>query len=225
MCVNFRAPGKQIMVETFNAPVADQLDWKEEIWQDYAAPIITGDGTMREGHLATYGMVPQSQIPEGVRKYSTMNARAETVGEKRSFSRAWKDGQRCLVPLIHFYEPNWETGKAVRWKIGMADGEPFAVAGIWRQRKNEDGPPMSFTQLTVNSDEHPLMKRFHRLGDEKRSLIIVPRDHWDDWLGCHNQEEARSFFRTYPADLFYATPLPLPARKGVKEQSAPSSYS
>ena len=31
-----------------------------------------------------------------------------------------------------FFEPCYESGKAERWRICMADGAPFAVAGIWR---------------------------------------------------------------------------------------------
>lgn len=37
----------------------------------------------------------------------------------------------CLIPVDHFYEPNYETGKAVRWRIHRKDGKPFALAGIW----------------------------------------------------------------------------------------------
>ncbi|WP_236105859.1 SOS response-associated peptidase [Pandoraea fibrosis] len=42
-------------------------------------------------------MVPRERIPPGVKVFDTMNARAETVGEKRSFSSAWKK-QLCLIP-------------------------------------------------------------------------------------------------------------------------------
>lgn len=210
MCVNFKTPTPAAMVETFSAPVPEQTEWRDEVWQDYPAPIITGDGQTRHGTIATYGMVPQKRIPEKVRKYSTMNARAETVGIKRSYSKQWREGQLCLVPLQHFYEPNYESGKAERWKIGMADGSLFAVAGLWKAWYDEDGEKVaqSFTQLTVNSDDHELMRRFHKPGDEKRSLIIVPRGEWDNWLGCRNPEEARSFFRLYPAELMSAQPAP-----------------
>ena len=51
----------------------------------------------------------------------------------------------------------------------------------------------SFTMLTVNADEHPLMRRMHAPGKEKRSVVIVPRDRWDDWLDCRDPEAARSF--------------------------------
>ena len=108
--------------------------WKTETWKDYGAPIVRrGADGKREGLLASYGMVPRKRIPNGVRPFDTMNARAETVGQLRSFSGAWKRGQLCLVPMTAFYEPNYESGKPVRWGIGMSDQSMFAVAGLWRE--------------------------------------------------------------------------------------------
>lgn len=80
----------------------------------------------------------------------------------------------CTLPLPAraFYEPNWETGKAVRWKISLSDDEPFAMAGLWRPWP--DGA-ISFTMPTLNADSHPLMRRFHKPGDEKRgACFLVP---------------------------------------------------
>lgn len=226
MCVNFKTPTPAAMIEVFSAPVYEQEEWPAEVWQDYPAPIIRGNGKTREGSLATYGMVPQKRIPDKVRKYSTMNARSETVGIKRSYSKQWNEGQLCLVPLLHFYEPNYESGKAERWKIGMADGAMFAVAGLWKNWYDEEGKKIaqSFTQLTVNSDDHELMRRFHKPGDEKRSLIIVPRAEWDNWLGCRNPEEARSFFGLYPANLMMAEPAPTIAAKKKKQTESSSLF-
>jgi putative SOS response-associated peptidase YedK len=76
----------------------------------------------------------------------------------------------------------------------MASGKPFAIAALWRAWEESDGAPsLSFTMLTVNANEHPLMKRFHKPGDEKRSVVIVPPATYEDWLGCRNTDEARSF--------------------------------
>lgn len=106
-----------------------------------------------------------------------------------------------------FYEPNYESGKAQRWAIGMADGEPFCVAGLWRGwEEAEGGYTFSFTQITINADEHPLMKRFHRPGDEKRSLVIIPRSEYDDWLNAGSPELARAMLMHYPAELMKAWP-------------------
>lgn len=98
---------------------------------DYAAPIVLRDQDgARVARLASFGLVPRRHIPEGVKFFDTMNCRAETVGEKRSFSAAWRAGQLCLIPCTAFYEPNYESGKALRWRVSMADGRPFAIAGI-----------------------------------------------------------------------------------------------
>jgi putative SOS response-associated peptidase YedK len=160
-------------------------------------------------------MVPKQHIPQGVKRFATLNARAETVGQLRSYSGAWKRGQLCLLPMEAFYEPNWETGKHIRYRIGMADRAPFAVAGLYREWQEADGKPSwSFTQLTVNADAHPLMKHMHRVDDEKRSLVIVPAADYDDWLACRDPEAARSFLRLFPADLMEAKPEPKePARR------------
>jgi len=109
----------------------------------------------------------------------------------------------------------------VRWSIGMADKSPFAVAGIWRSWDEDDGTQShSFTQLTVNADEHPLMRRFHKAGDEKRSVVIVPVDKYDEWLGCKNPELARTFLQLYPATLMHAEPAPKASAPKTKNTSA-----
>jgi putative SOS response-associated peptidase YedK len=216
MCVNYLPVSRRTLVNTFQAPLASEAAWPEEAYQDYLAPLIRHDGHgRREALVASYGMVPKQHIPQGVKRFATLNARAETVGQLRSYSGAWKRGQLCLLPMEAFYEPNWETGKHIRYRIGMADHAPFAVAGLYREWQEADGKPSwSFTQLTVNADAHPLMKHMHRVDDEKRSLVIVPAADYDDWLACRDPEAARSFLRLFPADLMEAKPEPKePARK------------
>lgn len=103
---------------------------------------------------------------------STYNARTETVAEKPSFKHAWRDRQFCIILAEVFFEPNYESGKQVRWRIERADGSPFGIAGIWKQRLRDDElPKWSMSMLTINADEHPLMRRFHK-----------PRDEWDQLL-------------------------------------------
>jgi putative SOS response-associated peptidase YedK len=149
-----------------------------------------------------------------------MNARAETVGEKRSFSAAWNKRQLCLIPCESFYEPCYETGKAVRWRIRLA-AEPMAIAGLWREWREPDGTlRFAFTMLTVNADKHPLMSRFHKPGDEKRSVVIVQPDEYEDWLSVRSTGEARSFLILYRADEMTAEACPLPSRDVSKDESA-----
>ena len=221
MCTNYAAARRDRLFRHFGVEPPDS-PWRDEIYKDYPAPIIRRVDGDRRADLATFGMVPRKRIPAGVRAFDTMNARSETVGAKRSFSGAWKRLQLCLVPCEAFYEPCYETGKAVRWRIGMASGEPLAVAGLWREWENGgegSGPEVmtlavSFTMITIDAAQHPLMSRFHKPGDEKRSVVIVPPSEYENWLACQSTDEARSFFSLCPAELMAAVADPVAQNAG-----------
>jgi len=212
MCVDFRGASDEEILEMIDGIDANDIDpatWPDETWQDYAAPIVRGVDGRPQLIVGTYGFRPKISFRDGERFYPTMNARAETIGSLRTYAKAWRETRLCLLPTRRFYEPNWETGKHERWAIGMADDAPFCVAGMWRQSKDENGGVrFTFTQITINANEHPLMKRFHKPGEEKRSLVIVPRESYDDWLTCRDPEFARSMLVPYPAELMKAWPEP-----------------
>jgi putative SOS response-associated peptidase YedK len=228
MCTNYRPSARQELQDQFAARLAalpPDASWPEEAYQDYLAPIIlpTDDGG-RTAVLAGYSMVPKQHIPAGVKRYSTMNARAETIGQLRSYASAWKKAQLCLVPMQCFYEPNWESGQHERWRIGLADRRDFAVAGLWRDWQEQDGTTShAFTQLTINADVHPLMRKFHKPEDEKRSLVIVAPDEYDAWLQCRDPELARSFLHLPPSELMAASPAPKPPIKRAEKRPAQAS--
>lgn len=210
MCTNY-APVQRLILRDIFGVEPPPAEWKPEAWPDYAAPIVRADGDgRRDSVLATFGLVPRSRIPQGVRPFDTMNARSETVGEKRTFSGPWKKGQLCLVPATAVYEPNYEDGpKSTRYKIWLPAEPAFGIAGLWRDWP--DGT-FSFTMLTVNADQHPLMKRMHAPGKEKRSVVIVPRLQWDDWMTCRDPELERSFMTLYPEGQMATEPAPIVRR-------------
>lgn len=220
MCVNYAPVQRRILREIFGVEPPPGL-YPSETWPDYAAPIVRQrtEADAWESVLASFSMVPKATIPPGTRYFPTANARVETIGKLSSFARFWKACQFALIPATAFFEPNYESGKAVRWKIGLPDGEPFAIAGVWRAWP--DGA-VSFTMPTVNADHHPLMQRFHKPGDEKRGVVILPREDWDGWLGCRDPEAARTFLRLLPADRLVAEPAPLPPRGATKGPPPPS---
>lgn len=128
----------------------------------------------REAQLGHYGLLPYWAKDMALGRH-TYNCRSESAGDKPSFKDAWKRGQRCIVPAEAIYEPNHETGRAVRWRISRRDGSPLGIAGLWGMWFNPvlGKNVLSFTMLTVNADDHALMKRFHRRGDEKRMVVIL----------------------------------------------------
>ncbi|MFM0125718.1 MULTISPECIES: SOS response-associated peptidase family protein [Paraburkholderia] len=213
MCTSYEAPGKTEF-ETFSLFPEPSFDYRSDIYKDYAAPILRRVDGQLSTDAASFGMIPRERIPPGVKVFDTMNARSETVGQMRSFSGAWNLLQLALILCRRFYEPSYETGKPVRWRIGLADEGACAIAGLWRAWDNADGSQaLSMTMLTLNADEHPLMKRFHKPGAEKRGVVVLPKSEHLDWLSCTSTDEARSFLRLLPADALQAEPYPLPPRK------------
>ena len=186
------------------------------------ADAVPGD---RACVLVIFGMVPHWAEPKLARQ--TYNARTETVASKPSFRHAYKRRQFCIIPAARFFEPNYETGKAVRWGITQAEHDPLGIAGIWEHRK--DGPNglplLSFSMLTINADGDPLMQRFHKPDDEKRMLVILRPEQYDEWLHCP-VDDASAFFTRYPADLLVAAPAPRSSTKsGTADNSDPHTGS
>ena len=116
------------------------------------------------------------------------------------------------------FEPSYESGRALRWRIGLADDAPFAVAGLWRAWSEPDGSiSHAFTQLTVNAEAHALMRRTHKPEDEKRSLVIVRPQDYQAWLTARRPEEAQRLLRLYPAEEMRVEDAPLAPRQGASK--------
>lgn len=163
----------------------------------------------RDAGLGLFGLLPHwaKDLAFGRRTY---NARSETVHEKPSFRDAWRQRRRCIVPVEAVYEPNWETGRAVRWRIARRDGQPMGIAGLWGRWRGADGREwLSFTMLTVNADGHAVFGRMHRPGEEKRMVAILDEAEYDLWLDG-DLAQARALLRPYPAEGLVAEPAPRP---------------
>jgi len=212
MCTNYRPTARDHLREHFGVAAPD-VDFPEESYPGYLAPVIRRTAPHgRECLAASFGLIPHwAKDPRIAR--NTYNARSETVAEKPSFRGPWRQAQFCLVPMESFYEPCYESGKAIRWRIGAADGRPFAVAGLWeRWVAMETGEVVhSFTMLTVHADGHPVMGRMHRPGDEKRSLVLIDPADFEQWLGA-TPAQARALVRLPPADAWVAEASPRPLR-------------
>jgi putative SOS response-associated peptidase YedK len=169
------------------------------------------DGQLR-GVRGQWGMIQarsKTRRPDS-RAILTNNARAETVATRPTYRDAWAAGQRCLVPAAWCQEPNWETGKNIWWRLTRADGNPWAIAGLWSEWTDPATGEIvpNFTMLTVNCDGHPLLARLHKpdpkLPDDaqdKRSLVPLEPGQWDAWL--HGSEsDARTLLVPPPAELF-----------------------
>lgn len=179
---------------------------KADVWPGYHSIFIrrpkeadSGDDAVpeREAMTGRFGLIPHWAKDDKTR--NTFNARSETVAEKPSFRDAWRLGRHCIIPADAIYEPDWRSGKAIATRISLADGQPMGIAGIWTGWKSPDGSIVrSYTMLTINADDHQLMRNFHKPDDEKRMVVILPPESFSAWLDAP-PEQSMDFMRPFPA--------------------------
>ena len=211
MCANYRPVTRSDRMLRFFGVVREHNELPvEEVFPLGLAPFIrlADDGSGRKVcDDGLFGLLPESVELAFGRK--TYNARSETVARLPSFRQPWAAGQRCIIPAEAFYEPNWESGRAERWIIRQPGDVPMGIAGIYRQWRAPDGRRVfTFAMLTCNAYGHPVMKRFHRPGEEKRMVVILHPDDYGPWLSCSVAEAPRFFEQRQGPLESSAAPLP-----------------
>lgn len=209
MCTNFtpikRAPW---VMDAFGVELP--TGFPVESYPGFAAPLVVkSHQTNRVAcGLARFGLIPAWAKDDKISRH-TYNARSETAAEKPSYLSAWRRRQYGLVLVDDFYEPNYESGKALRWKIELATGDPFGIACLWDRWTDPATGELivSFSMLTINADEHPVMCQFHKPGDEKRTPVIIAPEFHDSWLSA-DQEQAAELMNWIHMPALKAAPAP-----------------
>jgi putative SOS response-associated peptidase YedK len=117
-----------------------------------------------------WGLIPSwSKEPKGF-----INARAETLREKPSFSESFR-AKRCLIPADGFFE--WK--RSGKWRqpyfFQLHDGEPFAFAGIWDTWQSNSHRLFSCAIITTSANE--VLAPVH----DRMPAILRPES-YSDWL-------------------------------------------
>ena len=110
-----------------------------------------------------------------------INARAETLTQRSAFRDLFRR-HRCLLPASGFYE--WQTvkgGKQPTW-VGMRDGQPFGLAGLYERWLSRDGEVLD-TCTIVTTKANALVRDLH----DRMPLIIAPAD-YERWLDAANAD-------------------------------------
>ena len=216
MC-NRYVPPNQAAVERFwqIGRQNPQRWWAPDIFPRSPGPFIRAAGSGRELVVGQWGLVPHFAKSARL-AYQTNNARSEELSRKASYKQPWARGQRCIIPAVSFDEPCWETGRNVWWTFRRADGNPWGLAGLWNTWVDKDSGEVveSYTMLTINADDHPLMRRMHKPDpklrpeeQDKRSVIAIELNDVDQWLHG-TQDEASQLLKLSPVELFDAAPAP-----------------
>lgn len=104
-----------------------------------------------------------------------INARADTVAEKPAFRSAFKL-RRCLLPADGFFEWRTVDGKKMPVHFKLANGEPFAFAGLWEHWQGPDGRVIESCSLLTTSPNDVVAPVHDRMP------VILPREAHAMWL-------------------------------------------
>ncbi len=205
MCGRYVSPDDASIEREFNLV---RTEWRFpssfNVAPTQEVPVVRMRAGRREGLRLRWGLIPffARGIPP---KYSTINARVETVQTAASYRGPWNRGQRCLVIANGFYE--WQTqadGKTkVPYYIHLNDQDIFAFAGLWDLSKTDNGDAIqSCVHLTMPANR--LLSDIHNT-QQRMPAILAKEDH-DAWL-AGSPDEAWSALKPYPDDHMLAWPV------------------
>ncbi|MBE0432352.1 SOS response-associated peptidase [candidate division WOR-3 bacterium] len=156
-----------------------EVDWAFEpsynIAPDQDIACVIGNGGNRLVKFR-WGLVPFWAEDPSI-GYKMINARAETLAEKKSFARAFKK-QRCLIIADGFYE--WRKLADGKRKMPMyfrlREGRPFGLAGLYENWHAKDGTTLQ-TCTIITTRPNELMAPVHNrmpaiLDPEKRQVWL-----------------------------------------------------
>jgi putative SOS response-associated peptidase YedK len=164
------------------------------------APIIRFISDNYEAIPAIWPLIPKWAKGK-VSKYSTANARAESLATTKSYKQAWENGQRCLVPATGFYE--WQVVEGQKnkqpYNITLLDFPVFAMAGLWELSTDSETKHSVNSFTIITTDANPLMARIHNT--KKRMPVIVDPSDYANWLNGKNDEK---ILTAYPEEKMIA---------------------
>ena len=201
----FYSPAEAV-VRLFGTEPGEDLPPRYNIAPTQDAPVIRAelDGRVLSG--LRWGLVPfWAKDPKIGNRM--INARGETVAAKPAFRQAFRK-RRCLVLADGFYE--WQKTSAGKqpWYIDQADGEPFALAGLWeswRGGPDADGEGVEAVETCtiVTTGANAMMRSLH-----DRMPVVLDAAGVDAWLDHATGPEAlQALLAPAPDGVLRAVPV------------------
>lgn len=111
------------------------------------------------GKAMRWGLIPHwAKTFES--EFATFNARIESLQEKPAFRDAWRNNQRCLIPMFGYYEWQGEKGNKQPYFIYDPNSPGLVVAGLYDQWGSQANYSCTMITKAANSkleEIHPRM--------------------------------------------------------------------
>jgi putative SOS response-associated peptidase YedK len=171
MCRRFVSPADASIAREFNLMSAH---WK------FTANFNAAPSQLVPAIRAINGNKQGAFLRWGTGKPGSFNARIETIATGAYSRRSWRQGWRCIIPALGFYE--WHVnpdGSKQPYYIHVSDQDVFGFAGLWwRSRPDANTVTESCTLITMPANS--LMAEIDNA--EARMPAILGREQRDSWL-------------------------------------------
>ena len=207
MCGRYVSPDDAAIEREFNLVRSTGMDIRASynVVPSFDVPVIRNVNGVRQLSLMRWGLVPF--FAKGVPgKYGTHIARSETITSKASYREPSNRGQRCIMPMLGFYEWQIVAGSKSKqpYHIRSADQEVFGLAAIWDASRREDGIVVeSCAIITVPANS--MLAKIHNI-EEPRMPVMLSRGDYDTWLSG-SVAEAAALIKQYPEESLLAWPV------------------
>jgi putative SOS response-associated peptidase YedK len=159
---------------------------------------------------ARWGLLPSWDT--GPRKFTTINARVETVATRPTYRAAWRGGRRCLVPASGIYEWKATPEGKQPYFISAQDGRELLLAGLWESQWITGFERVSFTILVG-----PANKLVNPIHD--RQAIMLSDEGARAWMrpGEIPSEGLMSYLVPCPSEELQAWPVSMAVNSSKAE--------
>ena len=182
MCGRFTLQSpSDALAELFEWAEAGELRSSYNVAPTQRIPVFreNADAGAAEIALLRWGLIPffAKDASIGARM---INARSETIAEKPSFRNAYRQ-RRCLVLADGFYEWRKEGEQKTPYLISLADGSPFAFAGLWENWTSKESDETIQSTALITTAANDYMSQIHH-----RMPIILQAETAGRWLDGDN---------------------------------------
>lgn len=150
---------------------------------------------------ASWGLKPEQNFDDNFdKKYNTLNAKSETIFDKKLFKEAILY-RRCLILADGFYESKRVNKKSFPFLIQLESSRSFAFAGVYNYTMQGE---LTCSIITTAANEY--MEHIHNT--KKRMPFILDPTFEFKWLDNINSEEIDAILKEgFVKEALHAYPV------------------
>ena len=142
--------------------------------------VLVGSNGQREIGGLRWGLIPSWAEDEST-GYKMINARAETLAEKKSFKGPFMS-KRCIIPANGFYEWKTEQQKKQPFYIRLLTHDLLGFAGLYEKWTSPEGEDI-YSYTIITTEANALVAPLH-----DRMPAILRHEAYAMWLNPENKD-------------------------------------